>query len=217
MNSHRCSRGIALALTVTAGLLLALSLKLPLWHMRMEAPQYRDEEALRVVVYPNVMRGDLPELRTLNQYIGVHIPEQLPQLRWLPDVLLAAGVLGFMASFLPMTLRRRALVLIPAFLTAALLVGAAQAQWQMYNVGHRRDAKPKLVGVDNFTPLIFGRVRVAQFEVSSWFGLGAYCIAAGMALQLGAAWLSRSPRRSTVNAAAMEAHAAHHTVEEALT
>ena len=70
--------GVALALAVAlvlaaAGLLLA-GFRLPLWHLRMEAPQYRGEDALHVIVYPHTMRGDLQELAVLNQYIGVPVP-----------------------------------------------------------------------------------------------------------------------------------------------
>jgi len=81
MNNGRRAKLISLALTLPAAGLLVLSLTLPLWHLRMEAPQYRDEEALKVAVYPHALRGDLNEIRVLNQYIGVHIPAQLPQLR----------------------------------------------------------------------------------------------------------------------------------------
>src|SRR5262245_14086506 len=78
--------------TAAAALLLA-SLKLPLWQMRLEAPQYRDQEALHVAVHPNSLRGDLKELSVLDQYIGVHIPPALPQFRWLPAVLVGGALL----------------------------------------------------------------------------------------------------------------------------
>src|SRR5688500_18611326 len=100
--------GLAFA-AIAAGLLVA-SLKLPLWKMHMEAPQYRDEEALRVTVYPNAMKGDLREISVLNQYIGVHVSSELPQFKWLPSLLIAGGVLGIGASLLPAAARSRALL-----------------------------------------------------------------------------------------------------------
>ena len=99
-------RIVSIALTLVAATLLALSLKLPLWQMKMEAPQYKDEEALRVVVFPGALRGDIDEITVLNQYIGVHVPAQLPQLEWLPTALVTAGVLGLLASVFPMTARK---------------------------------------------------------------------------------------------------------------
>jgi hypothetical protein len=193
----------ALPLTLAAAVLLVASLKLPLWQMRMEAPQYRDQEALRVAVYPGALRGDLNEIRVLNQYIGVHIPDRLPQLAWLPAALLAAGALGLLAAFLPVATRRGALIGIPALLTMALLAGAIQAQCQMYNIGHRRDAKTKLAGVKDFTAPLIGRAKIAQFNVASGIGPGAWLIGGALALQLAAAWLNRAGAKRPVPGAAV--------------
>ena len=109
-----------------AGLLLA-SLTLPLWQMRLEAPQYRDEEALRIAVHPNALRGDLQELAVLNQYIGVHVPTSLSQFKWLPEALIASALLGLVAACLPQMIRRRALVIVVLALITALGVAAVQA------------------------------------------------------------------------------------------
>lgn len=175
---------------MAAGLLLG-SLKLPLWQMRMEAPQYQDEEALDVMVYPGAMRGDLAELKVLNSYIGVHIPEELPQRRWLPAVLVSGALLGLLASFLPRTARRWGLLLVPGAVVAALVVAAAQAQWQMHQVGHERDEKTRLVGVKDFTAPLLGRTRVAQFTITAFLSWGSLLIGGALALQFTGAWLSR--------------------------
>ena len=95
----------SILLTTAAGALLLASLKQPLWQMRMEAPQYQNEEALKVRVYPQGMHGDLGEINVLNQYIGVHVPATLPQFNWLPGALIAAAVAGVVGGlcchFLP--------------------------------------------------------------------------------------------------------------------
>jgi copper chaperone NosL len=181
--------GLVLA-TLAAGLLTA-SLKLPLWQMRMEAPQYRDEEALRVTIYPNAMTGDLGEISVLNQYIGVHIPSELPQLKWLPIVLVAGGILGVGASLLPSFARSRALIGVGLGIILTLAFAGGQAQWQMYNIGHKRDAKTKLAGVKDFTPRVLGTSRLAQFTLSSRLGSGSFLIGSALALQFGAAWVTR--------------------------
>jgi copper chaperone NosL len=191
MNRLLLPTRICLGLTATAVVLLTISLAMPLWQLRMEAPQYRDEEALKVAVYPGALKGDLAEIRVLNQYIGVHVPTALPQLQWLPVALEAAGVLGVGAVWLRDRARSAALVIVPALLSLALLVAALQAQGQMYDIGHKRDAKTKLVGVKDFNPPLIGKARVAQFEVESGFGSGAYLIASAILLQLASAWLSR--------------------------
>ncbi len=184
-------RIISLSLVVLAAALLFVSLKLPLWQMRLEAPQYRDEEALRIAVHPSALRGDIRELTVLDRYIGVHIPPTLPQFKWLPGTIIAGGIVGICAALLPLTIRRRALVVVVILLAAAFTVAAVQAMSQMHDIGHNRDQHTPLVGVKDFTPPFLGTTKIAQFEVSSRFGLGAWLIGAGLTLQLGAAWSSR--------------------------
>ncbi len=169
-----------------------VSLKLPLWQMRLEAPQYRAQEALQIAVHPNALQGDLKELKVLDQYIGVHIPPTLPQFKWLPGLLMAGAALGLVAGSLGARLRSRALALVSCALAAALAVAAFQAMGQIRTIGQQRDQKTVLVGVKDFTPPFLGTSKIAQFTVSSRFGLGAWLIGGALALQLGAAWLSRS-------------------------
>jgi hypothetical protein len=186
------------ALALIASALLLASLKLPLWHMRLEAPQYRDQEALRVAVHPNALRGDLKELTVLDQYIGVHIPPTLPQFKWLPGLLIAGAVAGFIVTLVRGSVRRPALIVVSCALAAGLAIAAIQAISQMHDIGHRRDHKTVLAGVKDFTPPFLGTSRIAQFTVSSNFGLGAWLIGGALALQLGAAWMSRGPAAADV-------------------
>ncbi len=180
-----------------ASILLLVALKLPLWEMRLEAPQYRDQEALHVAVHPNALHGDIRELSVLDKYIGVHIPPTLPQFRWLPTLLIAGAVLGLAASFLRIPARRHALTFVSCTLAAGLALAAVQAMFQIHDIGHRRDQKTVLVGVKDFTPPFIGTNKIAQFTVSSRLGLGAWLIGGALALQLGAAWLSRQPQART--------------------
>lgn len=192
---NKCSRSrLPVTFAALASILLLVALKLPLWEMRLEAPQYRDQEALRVAVHPNALRGDIKELSVLQQYIGVHIPPTLPQFKWLPGLLMAGAVLGFAASLLRIPARRHALVFVSGALAAALALAAVQAMFQIHDIGHRRDQKTILVGVKDFTPPFIGTNKIAQFTVSSRLGLGAWLIGGALTLQLGAAWLSREPR-----------------------
>jgi hypothetical protein len=182
---------LAIAFTIIAAGLFLGSLKLPLWQMRMEAPQYRDEEALRVTVYANEMTGDLQEISVLNQYIGVHTPSELPQLKWLPYVLIGGAVLGVGAGFLPLAARSRTLASVGVAVVLALAFAAGQAQVQMYDIGHKRDAKTKLAGVKDFTPRVLGTSKLAQFTLASRLGTGAFLIGGALALQFAAAFVTR--------------------------
>ncbi|HYG21369.1 MAG TPA: hypothetical protein VEH04_01215 [Verrucomicrobiae bacterium] len=189
------SRVLPIAFTAVAAALLLFSLKLPLWHMHLEAPQYRDEEALNVAVYPNFFRGDLTELAVLNQYIGVHVPETLPQFAWMPAALIATAVLGVIAAFAARSIRSRALIIIPAALSLALAFASVQAMQQIRDIGHKRDAKTIMAGVKDFTPPFLGTRKIAQFTVTSNLSLGSWLIGSALALQFGAARLSRLPRQ----------------------
>ena len=181
-------------MVLIAAALFIVSLKLPLWHMRLEAPQYRGEEALRIAVHPDAMHGDLKELATLNQYIGVHVPPTLPQFKWLPSAILSAAILGLVTCGLGRSIRSNAMVAVPVALAIALAVAVVQANWQMRDIGHHRDHRTVLVGVQDFTPPFLGTTKIAQFEVSSALGWGAWLIGAAMALQSAAAFLSRQRR-----------------------
>lgn len=183
---------IAILLCGVSAALLFASLKMPVWQMRLEAPQYKDEEALKVKVYPSALKGDLNELTVLNSYIGVHIPRELPQTHWLPAVLIAGAIAGIFGAFLRPTLRKRTLFIIPTIISLALIFAAAQAQWQMYEIGNKRDEKAKLIGVKDFTTPLIGRAKIAQFTVTSFLGWGAAMIGAALALQWTGAWLSRN-------------------------
>jgi copper chaperone NosL len=189
MNKATLPRLAALA---AAGLLVG-SLRLPVWHLKMEAPQYQGNEALKVRVYPGSMQGDLREISVLNKYIGVRIPEELPELRWLPVALLAGALLGLGALALPRAARPQGLFAVAGLLSLVMLASAGMAQAQMHRLGHDRNPHAALKGVPDFTPPILGRVKVANFEITTNLGSGAWLIGAGILLQLGAGMLVRRP------------------------
>jgi hypothetical protein len=190
MSKQIIKRSLPIVLAGAAALLLLASLRLPLWHMRLEAPQYRDEETLKIAVFPNRYGGDMREITVLNQYIGVHVPRTLPQFGWLPYLLAVGAGLGLGASLLSVRFRRGALAITCAALAAGVIIAAAQATFQMHDIGHKRDHRTVLAGVHDFTPPFLGTSKIAQFTVTSSFGLGAWLIGAAMALQIGAAWAS---------------------------
>lgn len=191
MNNRKSNFILSLALTLLATGLLVASLKFPLWQMRMESPQYHDEEALQVQIYPGEMRGDLKEIELIDQYIGVKIPKALPQLKWLPLILLSGAALGLLAAFLPIYARRSSLMTVALCLSFAMLASAGLAQWQMYKIGHDRTRSP-IARTKNFTTPIVGKVKIANFEVASRLGLGSYLIGAAIALHISASRFARS-------------------------
>lgn len=181
---------LAIVFACTASALLVASLILPVWKMRMDAPQYQGDEALKVAVYPGKITGDLDEISHIQQYVGISVPKELPQLQWLPKVFVVAAIVGFVAAFLPCVARRRTLIATAAGLCIALAVSAGLAQWQMYKIGHERTRAP-LARVQSFTTPLLGDMKFANFHIKSRLGLGSFLIGAALVLQIAGARLSR--------------------------
>ncbi len=197
MNKSRRNVFVALSLALVAGGLLLASLRLPLWHLHMESPQYQGQEALNVYVLPSALQGSLGEIKLLDQYIGVRVPDTLPQTRWLPIVIWLGAGLGLLAALLPLRVRRFAAFGVAGLLALAMLSAAIQAQGQMYHLGHDRNRHAALQGVGDFTPPLLGNLKVANFELESRLGWGAALVAGAVAMYV---WLGllagRRPARS---------------------
>ncbi len=151
----------------------------------MQAPQYGGREALEVRVYPGALRGNLSEIKVLNQYIGVRIPDRLPQNRWLPTVFGLTALVGVASGWLPGRARPWAAGSAAVLLAGAVLAAAVQAQWQMRQIGHDRDHHAALVGIQDFTPPLLGHLKLANFELSSGLGLGSGFIGVAFGLYVG--------------------------------
>src|SRR5215471_16114971 len=126
MSNQALKRSLPVMMSGFAAILLIVSLRFPLWHMRLEAPQYRDEEALKIAVFPNRYGGDMREISVLNQYIGVHVPRTLPQFNWLPLLLVSGAALGLAASLLGARFRRGGLGLACGLIAAGVITAAVQ-------------------------------------------------------------------------------------------
>jgi hypothetical protein len=79
------------------------------------------------------------------------------------------------------------------------VVAAVQAQFQIHDIGHKRDQKTILVGIHDFTPPFLGTSKIAQFTVTSKFGAGAWLIGSALVLQLAAAGICRRRMMKATN------------------
>ena len=161
--------------------LLALALIAPLWSTRMEAPQYRNEEALSVKVYAGRISGDVEEVQTLNQYVGVHLPLDTPELKASPWGLGVLLILALATLAVPSAHRPK----LAGVLFAALLLGAVGGgsllQYRLYQMGHVRD-HAILEGVPDFTPPLLGTAKIANFTATMSLGLGGWAYVAALVL-----------------------------------
>jgi hypothetical protein len=179
-------------LTAAAALLVA-ALWLPLWSTHMEAPQYHGDEALVVSVYAGRVGGDLKEIGTLNQYIGVRLPLDVPELaasRWglWCLVALAAG-----AAVLRGRARRVAGTLLLVLMLAGAGIAAGALQYRLYEMGHVR-GHSTLAEVPAFTPPILGSMKLANFRVQTRPGPGAFAFFGAVAATAAALLVGRRRR-----------------------
>jgi nitrous oxidase accessory protein len=176
------------AASLVAAGLLAASLSLPLWGMRLDAPQY--PAGLHLRAYGEVIEGDLREINIINHYIGMAEIEARPA----PE----------MALFTPAVLVLILLALVAPFhrwlrWTAAAAIGAtplvvlADLQIWLHRFGQDLDPRAA-IRVDPFTPLALGPSSVGNFTTLAWPGLGIACMVAALLALVAGGWAERRNR-----------------------
>ena len=183
------ARAIRLMTALAAAAVITLSTQLPLWSMKMEAPQYR--HGLYLHAYGTGMTGDLHELSILNHYIGMP-PIEAPELETsLFPIGIAALLVLCLASSLHRWIRRVAVVA-----TGAVpLVILADLQWRLYVFGHTLNPKAA-IRLKPFTPLVIGETHMGNFESEAMVSWGFACfVTAALLLWLGGWLTERFERR----------------------
>jgi hypothetical protein len=172
------------AMYVAAAAFAAAALVLPLWGFSMSAPQYPDE-TLHLQVQRSGIVGDVHEVETLQHYIGVRFPTDLPELEWATRAIVAVSVLLLLAAFVGRgagahLYRVSCAIAVVTFLVAS----AAVVQARLYQVGHERDPQSPLRGMHDFTPPLVGPAKVGNFTVWSFPHAGAVLLLAAAALSV---------------------------------
>ena len=171
-------------LYLAASAAVAAALALPLWGFAMSAPQYPDETLHLQVVRTGIV-GDVHEIETLQQYIGVQFPTRLPELQWATRGIVAVAVLLLMAAFVGGSAVGRAYRwLCTAALLTFLAGSAAAVQVRLYHVGHDRNPNAPIRAIHDFTPPLFGPVKVGNFTVWSYPHAGAVVLLGAAALAI---------------------------------
>jgi hypothetical protein len=175
------------AIYAIAALLALSALALPLWGFSMSAPQYPDE-TLHLQVTRTGITGDVHEVETLQQYIGVRFPTELPELAWASRGIVAAAVLLLLAALTGNGMASRLYRIGCALALLAFLAGSAVVvQQRLYQVGHERDPHAPIRAVRDFTPPLVGPVKVGNFTVWSFPHAGAAALLVATALSIAGA------------------------------
>lgn len=186
MNRGRATR---LGAAVLAAGLVALSAQLPLWTMKLEAPQY--PEGLYLQAYGTGMEGDLRELNILNHYIGMPPIEAPP----FETSLFPVGIIVLIALCLMSPLHKW-LRRLAVFATATVpVVILADLQWRLYQFGHTLNPTAP-IRLKPFTPLVIGESHMGNFESEGMIASGFICLAAAAIVLFLAGRLSRQNKRS---------------------
>jgi len=184
----RLSRLIVLASSL---LLLGLYV-LPLWSVRLKAPQY--PEGLGMNIRINTVEGatehDLDNINNLNHYIGMQRidPESIPELRLMPWIVGALIVTGLLTAWFG---RRR---LIYSWTGAFMVIAIAGLvdfwKWE-YDYGHNLDMDTAVIKIPgmSYQPPLIGSKQLLNFTAVSLPGSGGVIAGLALTLALAASYL----------------------------
>jgi copper chaperone NosL len=194
---------VSRVLLAFASAFLLFALPLPLWHIRLLAPQY--PEGLGMDIHARTVVGakehDLENINELNHYIGMKViePNEIAELRVIPWLIAGLGLLGFIVAIA----RKRALLV--GWLVGFGILGGVGLwdfwHWE-YTYGHDLDYAHAIIKVPGMTyePPLIGTKQLLNFTASSWPAAGAILL--GVAFVLGVAAIvvggRGSARRATV-------------------
>src|SRR5262245_15551012 len=165
-----------------AAVLVAAAAWLPYWGFLMSAPQYPGESLMLQISHRGIT-GDVQEVTTLQQYIGVRFPEELPELEWLLPAITGLAVLLAIAGIAGPGLAGRAVRWTSVLLFVALLAASAGiVQRRLYAVGHERNRHAPITAVKDFTPRLVGPTKVGNFTVWSFPHVGGFALVIAMTL-----------------------------------
>ncbi|MFZ5825408.1 MAG: cytochrome C [Bacillota bacterium] len=166
---------------VVAASLLLVSIWLPYWTIKLEAPQY--PEGLWATTYVTHLTGDVREIDELNHYIGMMRLDDAAALekRVAVYAMVSIAALALLSWALRGWLRwalRLPLVLFPAGFVADL------AYWLWYAGNHLDPTAALSSSIKPFTPAVLGRGTIGQFHTVARFELGFWLALLGAAVAI---------------------------------
>ena len=190
--SERASRFARLMVLASSVLLLGLY-ALPLWTVRLKAPQY--PEGLGMNIRINTVEGatehDLTNINKLNSYIGMKSidPDSIPELRLMPWIVGGLIVTGLLTAWFG---RRRVIYSwTGAFMVIAVAGLVDFWRWE-YDYGHDLDMETAIIKIPgmSYQPPLIGSKQLLNFTAVSLPGSGGLLAGAALTLALGASYLA---------------------------
>jgi len=176
------------ALLLAAGILMLLSVRLPVWSIYLWSFSYPDGIGMTVYTYkpadpPDIaeLDGGMHEFQVLNHFIGMRpITSDLIVFKLLPAGIVVSGGLLVIAAFWK---RRNFLYGAVGATCLVGLYGAVSFLYYMYMYGHDLDPNAA-IDVEPFMPGLWGENQLAQFTTWSQFESGALFLVLGTVLAL---------------------------------
>lgn len=172
---------------VLAGLLPLVNFLMPLWGIRLYAPQY--PEGISMYIWINRISGQVDLVNGLNHYIGMKPidPSGIPELRWMPIALVTMSLWAWLVA--AAANRLLALVWTSAYCLLGL-VGLVDFYLWGYDYGHNLDptAPIKIPGMTYQPPLI-GTKNLLNFTAVSYPHVGGVALILAALCGLLGLWL----------------------------
>ena len=189
-------------LMIIGALLLGILFVLPIWNIRLEAPQYPTPLGMDIYITKlgDENPHDIKNINLMNHYVGMkEIPEHLPEFAIFPWVVGAMMLLGLVIGFIG----KSKLYLV--WLIMMILIGIAGMYdfylWE-YDYGHSLDshAAIKFMNPDGspmaYQPPLIGSKEILNFNAHSYPRSGAYFLFLGMVLSLVAFFVGKKEVQS---------------------
>ncbi len=179
-------------LLLLAAVVVAVAVFMPLWQIRLVAPQYQEGLSLRI--YSHKLVGgnggqDLNEINVLNHYIGMkHLSEEdFAEMKWLP---FAFGIFALLALRAAAIGRLISLVDLGVLFLYFGAFSIGNFYFRLYSYGHHLDPHAPM-RIKPFTPILVGSQKIANFVQTSLPQSGALLLAFFPILVAAALWCSR--------------------------
>jgi copper chaperone NosL len=187
-------------LVLLAAVLIAGVYVLPLWNVRLTAPQYPEGLGMhiRISTVEGATDNDLDNINNLNHYIGMKRieAESIPELRYMPWIVAGLIVTGLGAAAIG---RRKPIYAWTALFLTVAVVGLADFWKWEYDYGHNLDNEHAILKIPgmSYQPPLIGAKQLLNFRATSWPAAGGALAGLAMLLAIAAAFLVWRERRRT--------------------
>ncbi len=173
---------------VLAALLPLLLFLFPLWNITLEAPQYPTPLGMDIYIndFADANPHDIKNINLMNHYVGMkYIPDAIPEFKIFPIGIIITTVIGLVIG-----LKANYKWFLYWFIMMVLVSAAGMYDFYLWEHDYGHNLDPKAImkftnpdgSVMGFQPPLFGSKDILNFKAHSYPQLGAFALAAGIAL-----------------------------------